>query len=134
MFFKEDYGNKIRTMAAIIEINPKLAVRNEIIDNLSIKVFGHFRNMVTLEMQGKACRIIAPDVGYTDNLGYILRFLVDLFDVGDDGNTNIEELIHTPLRVIIDTSDFSEKVIAFGHFMKDEFIYIKDLFDLGRKK
>lgn len=52
MFFKEDYGNKICTMAEIIEINPKLVVRNEIIDNLSIKVFGHFRNMVTLEMQG----------------------------------------------------------------------------------
>lgn len=122
MTFFERYKDIIKTESDFT----KTSIENDIITKVDIKITGHFGNTVSLDMICKrACPI--PLWNSTHNIGYIIRFLIELFDKEDDNSVSFHILEGTPIRIVYDKDN---KAIAIGNFMEDRFIMIEDLMRL----
>lgn len=108
----------------------EIAITNNIIDDIRIAAVAHFANAITLTIQCVDCSLLG-NFAITDNIGYILRFLVDLFDKNNDDGTNIKLLKNTPIRLIHSNNEYG-KIIAIGHFMKNCFVYLDDIAKLKK--
>ena len=120
----DDYLQKIlRTEAEIIKDGHQ--INNEMIGGADISVIGHFGNVVSLTVWTGCCCLI-HDYNNTENLGYIIKALTELFDLTDeDGLIFFKAIKNLPVRIVSD--GWGTKVIGFGHFMKDRFVYTEDL-------
>ena len=124
MIFKNRYEKYIKTFDELCKMtNNKLEARNDIIDSINIKICGHFGNAVQLLIDTKNYHF--SNLNSTENIGYVIRFLIDLFDLSADNGVNINTLYFTPLRMVVDIT--TNAPVAIGHFMKDEFIQVSDI-------
>ena len=97
---------------------------NEMIHGADISVTGHFGNAVSLNVWTGCCCLI-HDRNLTQHLGIVIKALVELFDLTDEDGYNFSKFKEIPCRII--SSGWGTKVVGFGHFMKDKFVYIDDL-------
>lgn len=133
MIFKERYADIIKTKDYFeTEYGDDFCIENNIIDNVDVVVTGHFGNSVSLSM---VCENICPIPLYnsTQNIGFILRALIELFDKEDDNSVSIKELKGTPIRLVFDSKNaWGSKAVAIGNFIKDRFILIEDLMKIEK--
>lgn len=98
-------------------------IENEMIRGADITVIGHFGNLVSLNIWTGCCSLI-HDYNNTQNLGLILKAFVELFELTDEDGFCFSEIKNIPCRIISD--GWGSKVLGFGHFMKDQFVYTED--------
>lgn len=99
-------------------------LENEMIHGADICVLGHFGNAVSLNVWTGCCCLIY-DRNLTQNLGIVVKALVELFELTDENGYNFSKFKEIPCRII--SSGWGSKVVGFGHFMKDRFVYTDDL-------
>ncbi len=97
---------------------------NEMIRGADILVIGHFGNVVSLDIWTGCCAL-THDRANTGNLGFIIKAIVELLCLDDEDGFRFSKLKDIPVRIISD-GPFS-KVLGFGHFMKNRFVYTDDL-------
>ena len=106
------------------EINSdRYEIENNIIRGAKIAVIGHFGNIVSLVVYTDNCCIIS-DYNNTRNIGFIIKALVELFDLTLEDGYIFSHIKDIPCRIICDKNS---KVVGFGHFMKDKFVFTEDL-------
>ena len=96
---------------------------NEMIRGADIHVLGHFGNAVSLNVYTGSCCLI-HDVNNTKNLGVMIKGLVELFELTEEDGFRFSKLKDIPCRIISD--GWGSRVLGFGHFMKDRFVYKSD--------
>lgn len=96
-------------------------IENNIIKGIDINIIAHFGNTPCLTI---FCENIMPYGHYNDisRLGYLLKVIVELFEVEREDGVALSELKNIPCRLIFE----GEKAIGIGHFMKDKFILFSD--------
>lgn len=98
-------------------------IENEMIRGADIAVIGHFGNLVSLNVWTGCCCLL-HNYNNTQNLGLILKAFVELFDLTDEDGYCFSKIKDIPCRIIFD--GWGSKVLGFGHFMKDRFVYTED--------
>ena len=98
-------------------------IENEMIRGADIAVIGHFGNLVSLNVWTGCCCLL-HNYNNTQNLGLILKAFVELFDLTDEDGYCFSKIKDIPCRIISD--GWGSKVLGFGHFMKDRFVYTED--------
>lgn len=99
-------------------------IDNNMIRGADISVIGHFGNIVSLNVYTDNCCII-HDYNNTTNLGIIIRALTELLDLTAEDGYSFNKIKDIPIRIISD--GWGTKVLGFGHFMEDRFVYTKAL-------
>ena len=102
-------------------------IDNELIRGADISIIGHFKNAVSLNVWTGCCCLI-HDYDNTQNLGLILRALIEILDLEEEDGYLFSKMKNIPVRIISD--GWGTKVLGFGHFMKNKFIYTDDLLKL----
>ena len=98
-------------------------IDNEMIRGAQISVIGHFGNAVSLNIFTGSCCLV-HDCNNTGNVGFIIRAFVELFELTEEDGFDFSKIKNIPCRIVSD-GPFS-RVIGFGHFMKDRFVYTDD--------
>ena len=108
----------IKTQKQIEEMG--YTIKNNIIKDVNINTIAHFNNVTCFEIE---CSNVCPMIGYNniDNLGYILRAFIEMFDLSEEDGLRLTEIKNVPCRLIFE-DDWGSKCIGFGHFMKDKFV------------
>jgi hypothetical protein len=118
----------VKTKAQIIADGN--SIENNIIEDFDINII---RNFVTFEI---GCRNCYPFSGFnnTANLGYIIKAVIELFDLDEEDGARIGKLKNIPCRIITEKDGgWGSKVIGIGNFMADKFVYSADLAEIGRR-
>lgn len=123
-----------------IHLNDVLAkgysVENNLV-SLDIQIIGHFGNSVSLVI---AAKNIIPYSAYnnTANVGYILKYLVELLGIEEEDGLRLSQIKNIPVRLIFDckdsTSTFGAKCIGIGNFMEDKFVMFDVLAKMDKQK
>lgn len=133
MFYKERYEGLLKTEEEVKAIlNNNCCIENNKINEIRVLVTGHFGNCVSLDL---LCENICPIPLYnsTHNIGFILRALIDIFDLSNDDSVDITVLKNIPIRLVFDSKNsWGSKAVAIGHFMKDRFIIIDELMKISQ--
>lgn len=128
MIFNERYKDIIKTEAQLRkDLNNLMYVENNVIEKLDILITGHFGNTVSLDM---LCENVCPIPLWnsTNNIGYIVRALIEILDKEEDRSVSIRELDNTPIRIVYNSDNkYSGYAVAIGHPTKDRFVLIEDL-------
>lgn len=98
-------------------------IDNEMIRGAQISVIGHFGNAVSLNIFTGSCCLI-HDCNNTGNLGILIKAFVELFELTEEDGFIFTKIKDLPVRIVSD--GWGTKVIGFGHFMKDRFVYTDD--------
>ena len=104
------------------------SIENNIITNVNINTIAHFGNTTCFEI---GCTNVYPMSCYnnTQNLGYILRAFIELFELSEEDGIRITEIKNIPCRLIFESKNgctWGSKCIGIGHFMKDKFVFIEE--------
>lgn len=103
-------------------------IENNTIAEAEIVVTAHFGNTVGLHIY---CKNVAIISGYqnTNNVGYMIKHLVEFFDVSEeDGLRFTEQFKDIPCRIVLD----HDRCIGFGHVtrnafvLRDDFVKVRD--------
>ena len=78
-----------------------------------------------------ACSDVYPMSCYnnTQNLGYILKAFIELFELDEEDGLRITKIKNIPCRLIFESKNgciWGSRCIGIGHFMKDKFVFIED--------
>ena len=98
-------------------------IDNEMIRGAEISVTGHFGNAVSLNVLTGSCCLL-HDCNNTENLGILIKAFVELFELTEEDGFIFTKIKDLPVRIVSD--GWGTKVIGFGHFMKDRFVYTDD--------
>lgn len=107
-------------------------VENNIIKGIDINIIAHFGNIPCLTIM---CENIIPYGHYNDisRLGYLLKAIVEFFELAKEDGVFLSELKNIPCRIVFEgngKSHWGEKAIGIGHYMKDKFILFDDFCEL----
>ena len=107
-------------------------VENNIIKEIDINIIAHFGNIPCLTIM---CEDICPYGAYNDiaRLGYLLKAFVEFFGVDREDGVMLSKIKNIPCRLVFTgngETHFGEKAVGIGHYMKDKFIFFKDLQEL----
>lgn len=103
-------------------------LQNDIIRGAGITMSSHFYGVVSLKMWTTCCCLF-HDYNNTRSLGYIIHAIAELLDLKEEDSAfDFFSIKDVPIRIIHDGA-FS-KVIGFGHFMENKFVYTEDLMNL----
>lgn len=98
------------------------SVENNLV-SLDVQVIGHFDNSVSLVISAKN---IIPYSAYnnTENIGLIIKYLVELLGIEKEDGLFISEVKDVPARLIFDSKEpcWGAKCVGIGNFMEDKFI------------
>lgn len=109
-------------------------IMNNMIKGNDISVVGHFGNPVCLNI---FCENVClfHDWNNTSNLGYLIRALIELFDLEKEDGFSFSDFKNIPCRIILEGQQgLGSKCIGFGHFMKDKFVYTMDFAKIDEYK
>ena len=102
------------------------SISNNIIVGNNIICTGHFGNAVSLDIWTNNCSLFSH-YNNTPNIGWQIKALVELFDLTEEDGFALTDFKNIPCRIITEGSGgWGSKVIGFGHFMKDKFVYKED--------
>lgn len=104
-------------------------IANNIITDVDINTIAHFGNTTCFEIR---CKDVCPMGTYnnTQNLGFILKAFIELFELSEEDGLRISEITNIPCRLIFESKNgciWGSRCIGIGHFMKDKFVFIEDL-------
>lgn len=103
-------------------------LQNDMIRGAGITMSGHYYGVVSLKVWTTCCCLI-HDYNNTRSLGYIIHAIAELLDLKkEDSAFDFFKIKDVPIRIIHDGA-FS-KVLGFGHFMENKFVYTEDLMKL----
>ena len=88
-------------------------------------------DITTFEMWFKDCCLFS-DYNIGGLLPFILKAVVEILEISSDSGTRISNVKDVPCRTIF-TSKLG-RVIGFGNFMKDEFVFADDLIKLAKEE
>lgn len=108
----------IKTEKEIKEMGYK--IENNLIEDVNINTIAHFGNLTCFEI---GCSNVCPMSGYNNinNLGYIIRAFIELFDFSEEDGLRLTEIKNIPCRLIFE-GGWGSRCVGFGHFMKDKFV------------
>ena len=112
----------IKTQKQIEEMGHK--IENNLIEYVNINTVAHVGNLTSFKIE---CSNVCPMSRYNNinNLGYVLRAFIELFDLSKEDGLRLTEIKNIPCRLIFEDGPFS-RCIGFGHFMKDKFVLTKE--------
>ena len=98
------------------------SVENNLV-SLDVQVIGHFDNSVSLVI---AAKNVIPYSAYnnTENIGFIIKYLVELLGIEKENGLLISRVKDVPARLIFDSKEpcWGAKCIGIGNFMEDKFV------------
>lgn len=98
------------------------SVENNLV-SLDVQIIGHFGNSVSLII---AAKNVIPYSAYnnTENIGFIIKYLVELLGIGKEDGLLISKVKDVPARLIFDSKEpcWGAKCVGIGNFMEDKFI------------
>lgn len=98
------------------------SVENNLV-SLDVQVIGHFGNSVSLVI---AANNVIPYSSYnnTENIGFIIKYLVELLGIEKEDGLLISDVKDIPARLIFDSKEpcWGAKCVGIGNFMEDKFI------------
>lgn len=99
-------------------------IENNIIENVDINTIAHFGNVTCFEI---GCTNVYPMSSYNNinNLGYILRAFIEMFDLSEEDGLRLTKIKSLPCRIILE-GGWGSKCVGFGHFMKDKFVLTEE--------
>lgn len=127
LVFARNYKTLLKTEAEVRErLGDGYHIENNVIKKIDVSIVPHFGNVISLDM---LCENVCPYPLYnnTGNIGYIIRALVALLDLGlrDDGAA-LSEIRNVPIRIVFDGKEFG-RAVAIGHYIEDRFVFIDEL-------
>ena len=102
------------------------SIENNIIENVDINTIAQFGNVTCFEI---GCTNVCPMSTYNNinNLGYILRAFIEMFDLSEEDGLRLTKIKSLPCRIILEgDGGWGSKCVGFGHFMKDKFVLTKE--------
>lgn len=125
------FENIIKTQKEILKDGN--SIENNIIKGCDITIIGHFGNVVSLDIWCNNCSLFSMRAS-TANIGWQIKALVELFDLTEEDGFCLSKFKDIPCRIIIEGNDggWGSKVIGFGHFMEDKFVYKDDFAKITR--
>ena len=113
----------IKTQKQIEEMGYK--IENNIIEDVNVNTIAHFGNVTCFEI---GCTNVCPMSAYNNinNLGYILRAFIELFDLSEEDGLRLTKIKNLPCRLIFESGWWGSRCVGFGHFMKDKFVLTED--------
>lgn len=131
MVFENRYKNILKTKADLRQTyNNNICIKRDVVQKVNIKVVAHFGNCVWADLVFSNVCLLR---GYnnTANIGYILRFLVDMFDCNNEDGADISSLEGVKVRLVFDDANpYNGRCVAIGHETKDIFVLLDDLVNL----
>lgn len=98
------------------------SVENNLI-SLDVQVIGHFGNSVSLVI---AAKNVIPYSAYnnTENIGFIIKYLVELLGIEKEDGLFISKVKNIPVRLVFDSKEpcWGAKCVGIGNFMEDKFV------------
>lgn len=101
-------------------------IENNIIESVDVNIIAHFGNPTCLEI---ACSNVWLMSAYnnTQNLGYLIRAFIALFDLSKENGLRLTEIKNIPCRLVFNgKNSWGSKCIGFGNFMKNKFVLVED--------
>lgn len=109
-----------------IRLNDVLAKGCSVANNLvslDVQVIGHFGNSVSLVI---AAKDVIPYSAYnnTKNIGFIIKYLIELLGIQKEDGLLISEVKDVPARLVFDLKEpsWGAKCVGIGNFMEDKFV------------
>lgn len=110
------------------------SVENNLV-SLDVQVIGHFDNSVSLVI---AANNVIPYSSYnnTENIGFIIKYLVELLGIQKEDGLLISKVKDVPARLIFDSKEpcWGAKCIGIGNFMEDKFVMFDVLAKMDKQK
>lgn len=119
----------IKTEAEVRNLG--FGIQNNIIERVDVDIVGHFNNSTSLTV---TCQdIIVTGYNNTQNLGYLIRAFVKLFNLDTDDDLYLSSIKNLPCRLVFDDAkcQWGSKCIGFGHFMDDKFVMINNFMKIN---
>lgn len=124
-------GNYIRLKDVLAK---GCSVENNLV-SLDVQVIGHFGNSVSLVI---AAKNVIPYSAYnnTKNIGFIIKYLVELLGIEKEDGLFISEVKDVPARLIFDSKEpcWGAKCVGIGNFMEDKFVMFDVLAKMDKVK
>lgn len=110
------------------------SVGNNLI-SLDVQVIGHFGNSVSLVI---AAKNVIPYSAYnnTENIGFIIKYLVELLGIEKEDGLFISKVKNIPVRLVFDSKEpcWGAKCVGIGNFMEDKFVMFDVLAKMDRQE
>lgn len=110
------------------------SVENNLV-SLDVQVIGHFDNSVSLVI---AANNVIPYSSYnnTENIGFIIKYLVELLGIQKEDWLLISKVKDIPARLIFDSKEpgWGAKCVGIGNFMEDKFVMFDVLAKMDKTK
>lgn len=110
------------------------SVENNLV-SLDVQVIGHFDNSVSLVI---AANNVIPYSSYnnTENIGFIIKYLVELLGIQKEDGLLISKVKDVPARLIFDSKEpgWGAKCVGIGNFMEDKFVMFDVLAKMDKTK
>lgn len=110
------------------------SVENNLV-SLDVQVIGHFDNSVSLVI---AANNVIPYSSYnnTENIGFIIKYLVELLGIQKEDELLISKVKDVPARLIFDSKEpgWGAKCVGIGNFMEDKFVMFDVLARMDKAK
>lgn len=110
------------------------SVENNLV-SLDVQVIGHFDNSVSLII---AANNVIPYSSYnnTENIGFIIKYLVELLGIQKEDGVLISKVKDVPARLIFDSKEpgWGAKCVGIGNFMEDKFVMFDVLAKMNKAK
>lgn len=106
-------------------------IENNMIEFIDVNVVGHFGNATTLTMAFQNCCLFG---GYSLGrlIGEVLKIIVEVLELTKDEGVPISRIKNIPVRIVVEKG-WGNKIIGFGHFMKDRFVLEEDVIALAKE-